>query len=220
MRYFFLAALLLTTAVSWSQDTHIELLEGFQNDCLTCKEAFSIGNGYMIRECEHDVFISNPLGECLNISNYAIIDEITSALWIDMNGDQELDLVLETYYGNGRSGWQGGHGEQVKSSYVIDVVNTQILFTWDYYLHFEYWDNEVDWTNEEEPEITGGTGGTATSYHMLNYSEGLIIGTLELDEATGDELDEEYEPLPSVLCFKWNGASFEHVHLTPSVVDD
>ncbi|MDG1260372.1 MAG: hypothetical protein P8O05_01325, partial [Flavobacteriales bacterium] len=54
------------------------------------------------------------------------------------------------------------NGEAVHSVHVIDVQNLVILFSWDYYFHFEHWQNEVDWTNELEPEITGGSGGHST----------------------------------------------------------
>lgn len=214
MRYFFLVVFLLTSAVSFSQDMHIEPLEGFQNDCLTCQEAFSIGNGYTILYCEHDVFISNPLGECLNFSNYVIIDEITAAIWMDMNGDQELDLILETYYRNGRSGWQGGHGEEVRSMSIIDVTNSMLLFSWDYYFHIEYWENEVDWSDEENPEIIDGSGGSSTYHYSLAYAEGVVMGNLVLNESTGDE--EEAEILPAQHLFAWKGEEFQEMRLIQS----
>lgn len=199
-----------------AQDIHKEYLSIVEDDDLVCNDSMPLGNGYQINYCEHSVFLANALNQLVCISEFAIVDDVTAAYWLDMNADSELDLILETYYGNGRSSWSGGHGETVHSVYVIDVQNLVILFSWDYYFHFEHWQNEVDWTNEVEPEITGGSGGHSTYYYALNYAEGLIFATLEMNESEGEEEELEGELLPEIQSFQWTGGGFQEVHLIPA----
>lgn len=156
-----------------------------------------IGNGCFLSlstEVEDLISINGMLWK---LSDFLSFNEVVAAFWLDMNGDGEEDLILETGSISGRSSYSGGFREEMKFVTVIDVVHARLLFSCDYFHRIENWSNDVDWNedSDDEPVINSSSFEHDVFISKPFYSEGLLMflkqqwsATDELDTLEGEEV--------------------------------
>ncbi len=195
-------------SIGFTQNLDPSNLYPFEGNNADLASALHLGNGCFVARSPEGVNLLIIDETTWRLPDFLSFDEVEAAFWLDMTGDGEEDLILETGSISGRSSYGGGFREEMKFVTVIDVVHTRLLFSCDYFSRIENWSNDVDWNDEtdDEPVINDSTLENYLSIYIPYYSKGRLM-FLKQQESSTDEL--ELMEGEDVYLYLWNGRSFQ-----------
>ena len=142
---------------------------------------------------------SDPEGFGAVLLDPDVNESVDSVEYIDMNADGIPDAIFYVSRTDGRSGQSGGFSDQGSRVIAIDVQNLTILFDFEYYAHYEYWDQEYDEEKDEYLSLGTECHGYSGS---LNICEGKFLFVQDERRCRGPN-----DVTTRVICFyyTWNG---------------